>query len=357
MYGVHELLDKPLAFNEKTKKKYVKPTSRFPILIGKQALNVEIFEGKTNNDSPILLMVHGLCESIETKGIQALVTTARTKKMKVACLELEGMGFSSTDKDKMRCGDFEKHLSNVLLFIRKTVQHMRGKGSDAPYFIVGNGFGGILCLYAAELISRKKGVFPDNFKGVAAIAPIVSIKEAFDPSLSSVVTNSLLSSVMPFLATELSVHESTYNCPDRSIRNYYGKLPLTISKMLFDLTTKVHNDIENGELKLVGVSNVLIFGGNDDKLVPIRRIEAFFNSIKPRRKLLVNMGRGHDMLHHKNSAIPLLDKLYSWVEEITDLDKENNNANAFWDVKAQTPLVDRPFESENREPVEEPISV
>ena len=84
-------MNQPLAFSSDSS--LVAATSRLAVETKDGALlNVEIFE---KGDAPVLLLViPGICESAETKGVQALVAYSEYQGT-VAVLELEGHGLSS----------------------------------------------------------------------------------------------------------------------------------------------------------------------------------------------------------------------------------------------------------------------
>lgn len=310
----------PLAFST-AQRKLVEATGRMALVPDDRSvvLNVEIFENDTDHNSPILLLTHGICASAETKGIQAIVAAARKNRVKVAVIELEGHGYStSVSGKKMVCGKFERHLDNMLQFVNEIVPALRGEIGNTPYYLAGNSFGGLLCLYASDYISKNRGDFPSNFQGVAAIAPAVAVNEAQVPSDGAMMGLSFLSFIAPSMTLSVTPMEdpSSYSCPKQTKRNYKGNWPLSTAKMLVDLTTRqVKRDVESGELNLKGTENCLIFGGIVDKVVPIEIVRKFYDSICPKRKMFVQIGKGHDMLFHKTSADEIVVNLFKWILE------------------------------------------
>lgn len=152
---------KPLAFSSGDN--IVSASSRIPLNTKDgSVLNIEIFDGNTSESSPILLVTHGICESAETLGIQAIVAKAEDHSVKVAVLELQGHGLSSGQKGV--CGDFDLLLSHFLEFVQVSVPELRGH-SNAPFFITGNSLGGTIAIYAAEKIANDKKSFSFKFQG------------------------------------------------------------------------------------------------------------------------------------------------------------------------------------------------
>ncbi len=84
--------------------------------------------------------------------------------------------------------------------------------------------------------------------------------------------------------------------------------------MLLDVTTfKVKNDLENGMLSLSSTDKVLIFGGVVDKTVPFDTIHTFYSAIRPKKKQLISVGGGHDMMVFKSSSLEVTNALFEWI--------------------------------------------
>ena len=307
-----ELQRKPLAFS--SDKSLISASSRIPLETSDgQLLNVELFcYSNANGESPILLHAHGVCESNETLGLQAIVEAARFVGVKVAALELEGHGLSDGNMN----GSFEKHLRHVLEFVGHS---MRATGADAPYFLCGNSLGGVLSLYAAEVISGDRDAYPPNFKGVATICPAVGVDPRVVPSEPVVFALSVLSGIAPSLQVALTPFEdpSSYSCPPDTDRNFEGHWPLATSKMLLDVTSKmVKADLVTGKLSLKSANNVLTIAGKKDHTVPFDVVKAFHDFVSPTSKEFFPANAGHDMMFRENSAKVATDRLFSWIASI-----------------------------------------
>ena len=313
------LQNKPLAFS--SDKSLVAASSRKPLSTKDGSLlNVEIFDSNTNDDSPILLFTHGVCESAETLGVQAIVAAAKEHKVKVAVLELEGHGLSSGQR--LVCGSFDRLLGHFLEFVKHSVPVLRGtasssSSSEAPFFIAGNSLGGALSIYAAEEMSKNVFSYPSNFGGLATICPAVGVDKHAVPSPLIVKCLSLLSFVAPAAQLSLTPLEEpeSYNCPADSERNFAGHWPLSTSKMLLDVTSsRIPYDRKNGDLPLQGIKHVLVIGAEKDHVVPIDEITAYFKQIKSSDKKLVAVpNAGHDILFKKEFSKIVTETLFEWI--------------------------------------------
>ena len=305
---------KPLAFSSGDD--IVSASSRIPLTVKDgNILNIEIFDGNTSESSPILLVTHGICESAETLGIQAIVAKAEEQSVKVAVLELQGHGLSSGQKGV--CGDFDLLLAHFLEFVQVSVPELRGQ-SNAPYFITGNSLGGTIAIYAAEKIANDKKAFPSNFKGVASIAPAVGVDPRAVPSFPIVQCLKFLSCLAPAAELPLTPLEDPthYNCPANSSRNYVGHWPLSTSKMLLDITSsKVGKDLKENNLSLGQVNSVLIVAAENDQVVPSESISLLHESINPVQKRLLSVpDAGHDLLFQRKSSAFVLSALFEWMK-------------------------------------------
>lgn len=310
---IEALQNKPLAFSSDNN--LVSASSRSPLgTKDGTLLNIELFfDSETNDDSPILLFTHGVGGSAETLGVQAIVAAAKKYKVKVAVLELEGHGLSSGAR--MVCGDFDRVLGHVLEFVQHSVPALRGN-SNAPFFMTGNSLGGVLSIYAAEEISKKKVAYPSNFKGLATICPAVGVDSNKVPSAPIVLALSILSTIAPSLQISLTPLEdpASYNCPSDSERNFSGHWPLGTSKMLLDVTsTKVKSDVKTRKVSLKSVDNVLVFAGEKDDVVPFDSVKSFHDAISPSGKDFVSVNAGHDMMFFEESAKVVTSALFDWI--------------------------------------------
>ena len=315
--NMEQLQNAPLAFS--AEEGLISATSRIAYETKDKSalLNIELFENETNDDSPIILLLHGVCASAETKSVQSIVAAAQHNSVKVAVLELEGHGLSSGKR--MACADFDRHLGHVLEFVQAAVPAFRGEDehlTSVPYYFAANSLGGVLAIYAAEQISKKRELYPSAFRGVAAIVPAVGVDQRNIPSAPIVFGLSILAAIVPTMQLSLTPHEdpSSYSCPNSSTRNFSGHWPLATSKMLLDVTTfKVKNDLENGALSLSSIDKVLIFGGEMDDMVPFDVLKVFYHTISPKKKHMVSVGGGHDMMSFKSSSDEVTKALFEWI--------------------------------------------
>ena len=283
-------------------------------------LNIEFFEANTSEGSPVLLVTHGVCESAETLGIQAIVSEAMKRSVKVAVLELEGHGLSSGRR--LVCGNFDKLLGHFLEFVNHSVPALRGR-SNAPFFIAGNSLGGALAIYAAEEISKNKNVYPSNFKGLAPIAPAIGVDHRAVPSAPIVQCLKFLSCIAPAAQIPLTPLEDPthYNCPSDSRRNFSGHWPLSTSKMLLDISSsRVDKDRKDGKLSLRQVDNVFIIAAEKDQVVPIEPISSFYKEIEidPAQKSFFPVpNSGHDLLFQRKSSKLVVVALFDWIDRLT----------------------------------------
>lgn len=303
----------PLAFS--SNESLVPASSRKPLRTSDGTLlNIEMFEENTSEDSPILLLTHGVCESAETFGVQTFVSEAKKRSIKVAVLELEGHGLSSGQE--LVCGDFDRLVNHFLEFVKHSIPALRGN-SDAPYFISGNSLGGAIVIYAAEELSKNKSSYPSNFKGVAPVAPAIGVDARAVPPAPIVQCLKLLSYFAPAAQVPFTPLEdpSNYNCPVDSKRNFTGHWPLSTSKMLLDLTSnRVNKDRLEGNLSLKHVDNVFIITGEQDMVVPTEPISSFHEEIKSSQKdFFVVPNAGHDLLFEEKSSKIVVDALFDWI--------------------------------------------
>ena len=312
-----ELLQKPLAFSASPN--LVHASTRIPFQTEDGVLlNVEIFADEETKDSPILLAVHGICESIETLGIQAIVSGARERNVRVVCLELSGHGLSSGKK--CVCPSFEKILDHVLQFVKYAVPKLR-KDVEVPYFLTGSSLGGSLCAYASQRISTNIADFPSNFKGLALLAPAVGVDAAVVPPSPVVQCLRILSCVSPSAQTPFTPYEDPthYNCPENTNRNFSGHWPLATSKMLLDVTSNtIPNDIMEGKLSLENVGAVVVIAGEKDNVVPVVAVENFYNAVNATKKELVRIkNAGHDLMFRKSSSDVAVQKIFDMITSNT----------------------------------------
>ncbi|GFH59134.1 hypothetical protein CTEN210_15610 [Chaetoceros tenuissimus] len=312
-----ELLQKPLAFSASPNLVHASARISFQSEDG-VLLNVEIFADEETKDSPILLAVHGVCESIETLGIQAIVAGARQRHVRVACLELSGHGLSSGKR--CVCSSFEKILDHVLQFVKFAVPKMRNN-DEVPYFLTGSSLGGSLCAYASQHISTNVADYPNHFNGVALLAPAVGVDAAVVPPSPVVQCLRLMSCIAPSAQTPFTPYEDSthYNCPENTNRNFSGHWPLATSKMLLDVTSNtIPNDIMEGKLSLENVGAVVVIVGEKDNVVPLEAVEKFYNGVNATKKELVRIkNAGHDLMFRNSSSDVAVQKIFDMITSNT----------------------------------------
>jgi alpha-beta hydrolase superfamily lysophospholipase len=293
-------------------------------------LNLEVFDRdhETSSSSqtadprrmPVLLVVPGVCESIETKGIQAIVKAARECRFrgKVVVMELQGHGLSSGPK--CLCPDFDRLVRHVMEAIELLVKTW---GNTIQLFLTGTSMGGALILYAAQALTTtttSNTIITTNvIQGVAPIAPSVGVDPSILPPRPLIYGLSVLAYVAPKLKVSLAPYEdpSHYNCPSTTKRNYQGHWPLATSKMLLDLTaTKAPRDIQQGKLSLSKVPCVLVIAGAKDIAVPLDSIQTFYKHVECDNKQLKQLPQaGHDPLFESESANEVTKTLFDWIDQ------------------------------------------
>ena len=247
-----ELKEKPLAFSGSSKSDtLVSASSRHPFTTTDESatLNVELFNEEFHR-SPILLCIHGVCESAETLGIQAIVSEAKKNSIRVAVLECEGHGYSSGRRGV--CTNFDRLVRHSCEFVSHVLSHFHQKDGEKeiPYALCGSSMGGVVSIYTADQIakvtSQKVSMsnrnylpFPGRFIGVVPICPAVGVQPAAVPDCLTVRALSCLAYIAPAATVPLTPLEDPthYNCPPNTERNYSGHWPLSTSKMLLDVTS------------------------------------------------------------------------------------------------------------------------
>lgn len=337
--NIRLLHQQPLAFStavmRRDRRDYITATSRLPFVTSDERaalLNVEcfFFDDETTAHLPVLLYIHGVCSSAETKGINRLAREARSRKMRVAVLELEGHGLSSGPRGV--CGDFSRLVSHVTDFVRHVLTHLprrnREDGADdvVRYVLGGDSLGGTLAAYAAERLSRETDgeSVPGRLVGAALVAPAVGVDPRAVPPAPVVAALRLLSRVAPAAAsvpfTPVVEDPSSYSAPPHSTRNFSGRRwPLATSRMLLDLTARAcARDLNEGRLSLDGVSSLVVFAGGRDEVVPRRAIVDFLAKVRTRSKELVVVPEGgHDVLQMPASATVILQHIFDWMSTLT----------------------------------------
>mmetsp|Transcript_17649 Transcript_17649/g.51370 ORF Transcript_17649/g.51370 Transcript_17649/m.51370 type:complete len:329 (-) Transcript_17649:313-1299(-) len=274
-------------------------------------LNVEVFTN--GEDWPIILFVHGICESAETWSVQRLASACLKNDLRLFVLELEGHGLSSGKRAV--CGDFNRLLQHVIEF----VGHIAAQES-APYVLCGTSFGGLLAAYAADHLSRSTEDHASRFLGAAAIAPAVGVDSRAVPSCLIVEGLKVMATVAPSAGFMTPFEDpSHYACPQDSKRNFCGHWPLGTSKMLLDVTSKkVRADQESKSLSL-NIPSLLVVAASEDTVVPLEAIQDFYGAATTQNKEFVEVPKAHHgLMFEEDSAAFVIEKLFSWLRRCLD---------------------------------------
>ena len=150
----------------------------------------------TTDEWPILLYVHGICESAETQGVQTLAQYCAKHCWRLIVLELAGHGLSDNISGMCRatCPNFDQLVQHVVEF----TLHIEKKFSQSKGMVLSGGsLGGALVVYAVQdIISERSRVTErtnnssniPNFYGIALLAPALGIKHPCHPSFSSCIS-------------------------------------------------------------------------------------------------------------------------------------------------------------------------
>ena len=269
-------------------------------------LNVEFFGDPSW--TPLLLYVHGVCESAETWTVQNLVRICSSRKWKMAVLELEGHGLSEGIPGLLG-GSWSKCVRQVTDFCRHTIAvddaQKRAKGCsvnfpESRFALAGTSLGGALVAYASHAILAEEE-FRGSFAGTLLISPAVGVDPSMVPPSYIVNALTVLSWMIPSVGIEGATpteDPSHYNCPPWTQRNFKGPWPLGTSKMLLDVTSsKIPNDIESGSLNLLLQHKrkvtttasaptipskyiVVVVSGGKDLSIPIQAVRSFVDGMK-----------------------------------------------------------------------------
>lgn len=313
-----KVINGPLAFS--TGADLVSASSRLVVKTKRESiLNVEVFNFSSSHSttkSPILLFIPGVCESAETISVQNIVAEAKRRNVIVAVLELIGHGLSLGKRSV--CPSFDILLDDVLDFARNVTSSFSSLADI--YFLSGYSLGGVLALYAANVIARDGTIINSTcqFAGVIPIAPAVGLDKRAIPPFIITQALSLLAYFAPNSQIPLTPFEdpSHYNCPQDTERNFKGHWPLSTSKMLLDLTSyRVSKDLNEDKLTLMDVNNVLIIAGKTDHAVPLEEIKKCHERLMPKKKTLVIVPRvGHDLLFAQASSAFVCKTIFDFVQ-------------------------------------------
>ncbi|KAL7501533.1 hypothetical protein ACHAWT_009802, partial [Skeletonema menzelii] len=270
-----------------------------------------------NSDEwPLLLYIHGVCESAETWGVQTLAQYCAKHCWRLIVLELAGHGLSENigKLGRAACPNFDDLVNHVVEF----TEEMSSKFSRSKGFAMcGGSLGGVLVPFAVEgiLAARRNNItssmtekkeHPD-FYGIALLAPALGVNPAAIPPSPVVAALKALSYFLPSRGIMTPIEHPTYACPPNSTRNFSGHWPLSTSSMLLDVTAnKVPNDVvsDNLQQRMEGLPSLYVIMGDKDEIVPLQSVIDWFEAVplssdSGEKKLTVLKGAGHDFFHER----------------------------------------------------------
>jgi len=265
-----------------------------------------------NSDEwPLLLYVHGVCESAETWGVQTLVQYCAKHCWRLIVLELAGHGLSENKAGLGRatCPNFDDLVNHVVEF----AEQMSGNFSRSRGFAMcGCSLGGALVSFAVRgiLATRRDKTeqheHPD-FYGIALLAPSLGVNPGAIPPSPVVTALKALSFFLPSHGVLTPIEHPTYACPPNSRRNFSGRWPLSTSSMLLDLTSnRVPNDVVSGNVQqtMEGLPSLFVLMGDKDEIVPLQSVLDWFDAVplssdNGEKMLTVLKGAGHGFFHER----------------------------------------------------------
>ena len=243
----------------------------------------------TTDEWPILLYVHGICESAETQGVQTLAQYCAKHCWRLIVLELAGHGLSEniSGKGRATCPNFDQLVQHVVEF----TLHIEKKFSQSKGMVLSGGsLGGALVVYAVQdIISERSRVTErtnnssniPNFYGIALLAPALGINNRAIPPSPVVLALRALSFILPSQGILTPIeHSEYYAYPVSSTRNFSGQWPLSTSSMLLDLTSvRVPDDVTKNlvHTQLEGLPSLLVIAGEKDEIVPLQNVRDWYD--------------------------------------------------------------------------------
>ena len=282
----------------------------------------------TTDEWPILLYVHGICESAETQGVQTLAQYCAKHCWRLIVLELAGHGLSDniSFKGRATCPNFDQLVQHVVEF----TLHIEKKFSQSKGMVLSGGsLGGALVVYAVQdIISERSRVTErtnnssniPNFYGIALLAPALGINNRAIPPSPVVVALRALSFILPSQGILTPVeHSEYYAYPASSTRNFSGQWPLSTSSMLLDLTSvRVPGDVKKDMVhtQLEGLPSLLVIAGENDEIVPLQKVRDWYESSGICEKELVFVkGAGHGFFHERDrESKNAFESLFEWLD-------------------------------------------
>eukprot|EP00536_Pseudo-nitzschia_multiseries_P012975 jgi/Psemu1/33757/gm1.33757_g len=274
-------------------------------------LNVEFF-GEVSWPN-MVCFVPGVCESAETKTVQHLARICRSKRWRLAVVELEGHGLSDGRRGVLLPGDrhWDRYVDQVVRFCAhalatdrlqkqklktqeqkqkqkqqqqqqqqqklttNTNTNTNAQGAAIPtttrFVLAGASLGGALAVYASQKLlasyssSSESSSFDHRFVGTLLLSPAVGIAPSAVPPPWMVTGLSVLAGFCPSVGipgvtpTEDPSHyeyEYEYNNDNTdggttTTRNFAGPWPLGTSKLLLDVVSRrIPSDVADGSLNL-----------------------------------------------------------------------------------------------------------
>jgi pimeloyl-ACP methyl ester carboxylesterase len=296
---------------------------------------------KSNNEWPLLLYVHGICESAETMGVQTLARYCAKYSWRLLVLELPGHGLSNNlpGRGRATCPNFDALVNHVVEFTtRMANKFSRAKG----IVLAGGSLGGALCIYATPSMKHIKSEAANNssskkmpdFYGLALISPALGINPRAIPPSPVVTALRCLSSLLPSHGILTPIEDpSHYALPATSTRNFSGHWPLSTSAMLLDVTShRIPTDIKNNHVhkQLEGLISLLVLMGDRDEIVPLSSVSQWFDSVTNlssdtgEKTLITVKSAGHGFFHedirgtttqnkHQKGAKDGFESLFVWL--------------------------------------------
>lgn len=291
---------------------------------------------------PILLYVHGICESAETWGVQTLAQNCAKHCWRLVVLELAGHGLSSDVggggfSRRATCPNFNSLVQHVVEFtihVKNTFQRSQGIA------LCGGSLGGALVAYAVkDILSsyNENGVNTSmksrqteeemqqnhpKFYGIVLLAPSLGVHQRALPPSPVIAVLKTLSCLLPShgILTPIE-HSEEYSCPPSSTRNFSGRWPLSTASMLLDLTSNiVPSDVLSNRVDglIEGLASLLVIMGDRDEIVPFDSVQRWFDSVTKLRKItgekkFIKLKNGRHSFMHERSSVDFVDSLFQWL--------------------------------------------
>ncbi|KAL7470115.1 hypothetical protein ACHAXS_011506 [Conticribra weissflogii] len=291
---------------------------------------------------PILLYVHGVCESAETWGVQTLAQNCAKHCWRLVVLELAGHGLSSdvgggSFSRRATCPNFESLVQHVVEFtIHAKNKFHRSQGIA----LCGVSLGGALIAYSVKDIlsiysrngantskdpKQKEGEKQQHhpkFYGIVLLAPSFGVHPQALPPSPVIAVLKTLSCLLPShgILTPIE-HSEEYSCPPSSARNFSGRWPLSTANMLLDVTSNtIPIDVLSNRVNglMAGLASLLVMIGDRDEVVPFDSVQRWFDAATNLRedtgeKKLIKIKNGRHGFIHDRGSVVFVDRLFQWL--------------------------------------------